>query len=262
MVLSGEGGDELFGGYETYVADGSRPYAGRAARAALPVLERLPSGTGRVPLDYKLKRFARAAHLPPLERHHGLKEIFAPELRRELLGATAAADPLDLYRARYAETAGAAPLARLQDVDLGIYLVDDLLVKTDRMSMAHSLEARVPFLDPAVAELALALPTRHKVLGPATKRLLRRAVAPLVPREIVARPQARLLDPRGGLAARAAAAVRARGALARFAAGGRRVRSRRSSPGCSSATRAGRGPLAPALGPDGLHAVAAARRSP
>ncbi|HKH17684.1 MAG TPA: asparagine synthase C-terminal domain-containing protein, partial [Solirubrobacteraceae bacterium] len=95
------------------------------------------------------------------------------------------ADPLELYRARYAETAGAAPLARLQDADLGIYLVDDLLVKTDRMSMAHSIEARVPFLDPAVAELALALPSRHKVLGPATKRLLRRAVAPLVPREIV-----------------------------------------------------------------------------
>jgi asparagine synthase (glutamine-hydrolysing) len=53
------------------------------------------------------------------------------------------------------------------------------------MSMTHSLEARVPFLDPAVADLALALPSRHKVLGPFTKRLLRRAVAPLVPREIV-----------------------------------------------------------------------------
>jgi asparagine synthase (glutamine-hydrolysing) len=185
VVLSGEGGDELFGGYETYVADRLAPVAGPLARAARPLVERLPSATGRVPFDYKLKRFARAAHMPALERHLGFKEIFSADARGELRGRGPVSDPLDLYRARYAETRGAAPLARLQDADLGIYLVDDLLVKTDRMSMAHSIEARVPFLDPAVAELALALPSRHKVLGPATKRLLRRAVGPLVPREIV-----------------------------------------------------------------------------
>ena len=69
-------------------------------------------------------------------------------------------------------------------MDLGIYLVDDLLVKTDRASMAHSLEARVPFCDQVVAELALPLPTRQKVRGFAKKRLLRRAVAPLLPRAI------------------------------------------------------------------------------
>ena len=70
-------------------------------------------------------------------------------------------------------------------MDLGIYLVDDLLVKTDRMSMAHSLEARVPFLDTEVAGFALALPTAAKVRGWAKKRLLRRAAAPLVPKAIV-----------------------------------------------------------------------------
>ena len=73
----------------------------------------------------------------------------------------------------------------MQDVDLGIYLVDDLLVKTDRSSMAHSLELRVPFLDQRVAEFALALPTPLKVRGFAKKRLLRQALAPLLPREIV-----------------------------------------------------------------------------
>jgi asparagine synthase (glutamine-hydrolysing) len=189
VVLSGEGGDELFGGYHTYVADRLAPVAGPLARAARPLVERLPSAAGRVPLDYKLKRFARAAHLPPLERHHGFKEIFSPELRRELRAGRAGADPLDLYRARYAETAGAAPLARLQDVDLGLYLADDLLAKTDRMSMAHSLEVRVPFLDPAVSELALALPSRHKVRGWSTKRLLRSAVAPLVPDAVARGPK-------------------------------------------------------------------------
>ena len=134
------------------------------------------------------KRFARAAALPALERHHGWTEIFSAEARAALLEPdrrAAGADPLAGWRARYAETAGAEPLARLQDVDLGTYLVDDLLVKTDRASMAHSLEVRVPFLDPVVAELALALPTGQKVLALAKKRLLRRAAAGLVPRQIV-----------------------------------------------------------------------------
>ena len=187
VALSGEGGDELFGGYETYVADlVSARGLGRAARLARPLVERLPSSSRRVSLEYRAKRFVRAAHLPPLERHHGWKEIFAPEVRAELLrDGHNGHDPLDVYRARYAETAGAEPLARLQDVDLGIYLVDDLLVKTDRMSMAHSLEARVPFLDTEVAGFAMALPTAAKVRGWAKKRLLRRAAAPLVPKAIV-----------------------------------------------------------------------------
>jgi asparagine synthase (glutamine-hydrolysing) len=186
VALSGEGGDELFGGYYTYVADLLARRVGRLAALARPLAEALPSRTDRVGFDYKAKRFARAAALPPLERHHGWKEIFSAQARADLAGPGASAwDPLDLYRERYAETAGAEPLARMQDVDLGIYLVDDLLVKTDRLSMAHSLELRVPFLDPKVAEFAFALPTDLKVRGLGKKRLLRRALEPLLPREIV-----------------------------------------------------------------------------
>jgi asparagine synthase (glutamine-hydrolysing) len=186
VALSGEGGDELFGGYYTYVADQIAPRLAPAAKALRGVVERLPSSSAKASLDYKAKRFVRGAHLPPLERHHSWKEIFSDDARAELVARRrdGISDPLDLYRARYGETEGAEPLARLQDLDLGIYLVDDLLVKTDRASMAHSLEARVPFCDPAVAELALALPTAKKVRGFAKKRLLRRAVAPLLPRSI------------------------------------------------------------------------------
>jgi asparagine synthase (glutamine-hydrolysing) len=183
VVLSGEGGDELFGGYETYVADLLAPRLGGLASRAAPVVARLPSSSRRVSLDYRLKRFAGAADRPPLEAHHGWKEIFAPDARAELLRRRGT-DPLDVLRERYAETAGAEPLARLQDLDLGVYLVDDLLVKTDRMSMAHSLEARVPFLDAHVADLALALPTAMKVRGLQKKRLLRAAAEPLVGRAI------------------------------------------------------------------------------
>src|SRR5438309_6499700 len=177
VALSGEGGDELFGGYYTYVADLLALRAGGLARIARPLVERLPSSSARASFDYKAKRFVRGAHLPPLERHHAWKEIFSPEARAELTGRSNGFDPVDLYRARFAETEGAELLARLQDVDLGVYLVDDLLVKTDRASMAHSLEARVPFLDPVVTSFALALPTRHRVRGLRKKVLLRRAVA-------------------------------------------------------------------------------------
>ena len=121
--------------------------------------------------------------LPPLERHHAWKEIFSADARAELLarGHPNHVDPLAVYRERFAETEGSDMLSRLQDVDVGIYLPDDLLVKTDRATMAHSLEARVPFLDPAVSDLAFSLPTRQKVHRLSKKRLLRRAVAPLLP---------------------------------------------------------------------------------
>src|SRR5205823_5616913 len=138
VALSGEGGDELFGGYYTYAADLLAERAGRAAPLLRPFVERLPSSSSKASFDYRAKRFVRA----------------------ELL-------------------------ARLQDVDLGTYLVDDLLVKTDRASMAHSLEARVPFLDPVVTNFALSLPTKHKVRGLRKKVLLRKAAAPLVPKELL-----------------------------------------------------------------------------
>ena len=77
----------------------------------------------------------------------------------------------------------------MMGVDIAVFMVDDMLAKTDRASMAHSLEARVPILDPVVAELALALPSRHKVRGLTKKRLLRRAVEPLVPREVLDAPK-------------------------------------------------------------------------
>jgi asparagine synthase (glutamine-hydrolysing) len=184
VALSGEGGDELFGGYYTYAADLLAQRFGGAASVLRPLVERLPTSNRRASFDYRAKRFVRAAHLPPLERHHGWKEIFSRDARAELTGRRSAFDPVDLLRARFAETDGAELLARLQDVDLGTYLVDDLLVKTDRASMAHSLEARVPFLDPLVTGFALALPTRHKVRGLSKKRLLRKAAEPLVPARI------------------------------------------------------------------------------
>ncbi len=185
VALSGEGGDELFGGYYTYVADLLAERVGPLAARARPLIERLPSSSRRVSLEYRAKRFTRAAHLPPLERHHGWKEIFSADARAELTGRRHGFDPVSLDRARFAETEGHELLTRLQDVDLGGYLVDDLLVKTDRASMAWSLEARVPFLDTVVSNFAFSLPARHKVRWLSKKRLLRAAAEPLLPRSVV-----------------------------------------------------------------------------
>ena len=91
VVLSGEGGDELFGGYETYAADQLALRVGPLAARLAPLVERLPSSDARVSLEYRAKRFTRAAALPPLERHHGWKEIFSDRQRDELLQAPAGA---------------------------------------------------------------------------------------------------------------------------------------------------------------------------
>src|SRR5213594_305394 len=94
VALSGEGGDELFGGYYTYAADLLAERVGCLARLARPLVERLPTSSSRASFDYKAKRFVRAAHLPPLERHHGWKEIFSPDARAELTGRSSTSGPL------------------------------------------------------------------------------------------------------------------------------------------------------------------------
>jgi asparagine synthase (glutamine-hydrolysing) len=188
VALSGEGGDELFGGYNYYAGHALARRLAPAAWALRPLVERLPTSTDKASsLDWRAKRFVRAARMSPLERHYAWKSVFSPEERAVLVhpDRRALVDPVEILRRHYSETEGSDELSRLMGLDLGLFMVDDMLVKTDRASMAHSLEARVPILDPVVAELALALPSKLKVRGLAKKRLLRKAVAPLLPREIL-----------------------------------------------------------------------------
>jgi asparagine synthase (glutamine-hydrolysing) len=188
VALSGEGGDEFFGGYNYYAGHALARRLAPAAWLLRPFVERLPTSTDKASsLDWRAKRWVRAARRSPLERHYAWKSVFTPEERALLVRPErrASLDPVEILQPHFAESEGAEELARLMGVDIAVFMVDDMLVKTDRASMAHSLEARVPILDPVVAELALSLPSRLKVRGLAKKRLLRRAVAPLLPREIL-----------------------------------------------------------------------------
>ena len=186
VVLSGEGGDELFGGYYSYVGDVWAPRLGRPAHAARAMVERLPSNSSSRRLDDRLKRFVRGANLPQPERHVSWSQVFSPAMREALLVQRREGfDPLFAHRARWEASEGAEELSRAQDVDFGVYLVDNILAKIDRASMAHSLESRVPFLDPVISDFALALPASHKVRRMTKKRLFRDAVAPLLPKEII-----------------------------------------------------------------------------
>jgi asparagine synthase (glutamine-hydrolysing) len=178
VALSGDGGDELFGGYERFVA---ALLLGRYRR--LPPIAR--RGVER--LARSLPAHAAAGRAESLQRFVGAGARGLPEAYREWVGFMALGDE-DWGARDYAEiwraSAGAAPLDRLLDLNLRTYLLDDLLVKADRMSMAHGLEVRSPFLDHHLLELAARLPPAMKVRGSARKRVLGAAVADLLPPEI------------------------------------------------------------------------------
>src|SRR5215211_837587 len=189
VALSGDGGDELFAGYERFAAGlAARRYAalpGPVQRVVRGALERLPR-EGRAA---KLQRFAEVAgeDLPDAYRSW-ISYVKDPE-RDALLDGRRDDWALEDYRATWQSSEGAHPLDRLLDLNLRTYLVDDLLVKADRTSMAHALELRSPLLDVELLELASRLPPRLKARGLTLKRVLKAAVADIVPKEILNRPK-------------------------------------------------------------------------
>jgi len=177
VVLSGEGADELFGGYPTYLGHKAAGlYHGIPGRAALRwLVNRLPTSTGKVTLEFLLKQFVAGAELPPVERHLTWFGALGPDAR-----VMAWADGL---------LRGFPPgsLNRVLWLDFLTYLPDNLLVKVDRGTMLASIEARAPYLDREVMELALAAPSALKVRGFTTKAILKEAARGLVPDAVIRR---------------------------------------------------------------------------
>jgi len=203
VVLTGDGGDELFGGYETYAA--SRMLASfqrlwspiqAATRAAVRLM---PISHGKVSLGEKLRRFMAGSERPPLVAHALWRSIFEPgELPRAL--AAGPATGLDDRGAAELLVGNIGHLGDPRDgidginalcyLDTRYYLPSDMLVKVDRVTMAHSLEARVPLLDERLVDFAFRLSSRLKWRGREGKVLMRRALRGVVDDAVLARPKA------------------------------------------------------------------------
>jgi asparagine synthase (glutamine-hydrolysing) len=199
VALGGDGGDELYAGYRTHkalrIAQLWRRLPATLRETVAPALiARLPVSHRKVSFDLKARQFVRAASLPPPDAHYGYKEFLDEDARRALTRLDTDASTVEptvrLWRAACAAHPFGDPLDAILYSDLQLYLPDDILVKVDRITMAHSLEARSPFLDRRLVEHAASLPGRYKLLGTRTKHLLKRALWGKLPLSILERGKA------------------------------------------------------------------------
>jgi asparagine synthase (glutamine-hydrolysing) len=185
VVLSGEGADELFGGYTIY-----------REPLSLAPFEKVPGGVRRalgrisahIPDGVRGKDLLRRGALTLEQRYYGNARIFRDDqLRAVLRGYDQAVSHADLTAEPYAASAGWDPVTRMQHVDLFTWLRGDILVKADKVTMANSLELRVPFLDPEVFRVAATIPMEEKITRETTKHSLRRALRDIVPAHVLNR---------------------------------------------------------------------------
>jgi asparagine synthase (glutamine-hydrolysing) len=185
VVLSGEGADELFGGYTIYREPLSLKGFDYLPR---PVRKSLGRASRPLPEGMRGKSLLHRGSLTLEERYYGNARSFSDEqLRAVLPGFDPAWTHTDVTAGIYAESAGWDPVARMQHIDLFTWLRGDILVKADKMTMANSLELRVPFLDPEVFAVASRLPYDQKITRTTTKYALRRALEPIVPAHVLNR---------------------------------------------------------------------------
>ncbi len=198
VALSGDGGDELFGGYETYVADALARCYTRIPAAARRIMVEWPAGAlrprpAKKGLVNKARRFVQGVRLPAGLGHARWRLFVDGEQRSRLFTRDALAHistPVESHVTSLFRDAGArGPVDSSLYVDVRSYLCDNILTKVDRMSMAVSLETRVPLLDKELVTLAFRIPERFKVHRGRTKVLLKKVAARHVPPGCVYRPK-------------------------------------------------------------------------
>lgn len=199
VALAGEGGDELFGGYPTYQAHKLAGVWRRVPKALRtnvlePAIRSLPVSMNNLSFDYKAKKFIESANRSPVDRHlNWMGSLPLSEqvqlVKSNVLTLTREEDILPDALRLHGGGSDDDVVSQIMKVDMITYLPDDLLVKSDRSSMAASLEVRLPFLAYPLVEFALSQPSSYKVHGMTTKYLLKKAVAPLLPDSILKRPK-------------------------------------------------------------------------
>ncbi|WP_086821228.1 asparagine synthase (glutamine-hydrolyzing) [Allokutzneria sp. NRRL B-24872] len=185
VVLSGEGADELFGGYTIYREPLSLAPFEKVPGALRSVMGKVSK---RIPDGVRGKDLLRRGALSLEERYYGNARIFRDDqIQAVLKGYDPAIRHTDVTARPYRESAGWDPVTRMQHVDLFTWLRGDILVKADKMTMANSLELRVPFLDPEVFKVASTVPLEQKITKETTKYALRKAMERIVPAHVLHR---------------------------------------------------------------------------
>ena len=196
VALSGEGGDEIFAGYKTYSATVLAGYyrsmvPSPVRRLLAAAVGQLPVSHGKVSFDYMAKRFVAGADRDPLEAHLSWKAILDEDAKHEVYSTPPAGveDTLRLYQDAVAGVDSKDLLAQLLAIDTKVGLESDMLVKADRMTMAVSLEGRVPLLDHPLVELVASIPSQLKMKRQQKKFLLRKAMEDRLPYETLHGPK-------------------------------------------------------------------------
>jgi asparagine synthase (glutamine-hydrolysing) len=197
VALAGDGADEILAGYPTYIATRWArrlqflPH-GAVQGAMQPVLNRLPLSDDKISRREKMQRFANGIGLPWRDAHAVWRRIHSEDQKRQVLAdgvLNGRAKLFDTYQQYYGRCQSDDMLDQLLYVDTRFYLPNDMLVKVDRMSMAHGLEARVPFLDHELVEFAATLPPEFKLSRGVGKFILRHVMADRLPPTTLTRPK-------------------------------------------------------------------------
>ncbi len=187
VALSGDGADEHFGGYPTYAAHRIAGPVSRSHRLISSLAEKLPASTDNLSPAYLAQRFGQGLAHPLPRRNQVWLGAFLPEELSALTGRPP--QPWSVVDRWGEKVRDASPVAQAMYLDQRLYLAEGVLQKVDRASMAHGLEVRSPFCHHELVELAARMPPRAHTRGRGTKTLLRRAVADLLPKELVERPK-------------------------------------------------------------------------
>ncbi|MBL8012244.1 MAG: asparagine synthase (glutamine-hydrolyzing) [Candidatus Omnitrophica bacterium] len=207
VVLTGDGGDELFGGYPTYQA----PYYQAIYRAvpswmtrgAQQMIERIPVSHNRISLDFRLKQFMRGASLEYPRAHFSWRQIASIEMQKRLLKNDVLQqmegyDPFCVLDRYFSQASGLSVRNQLMFADVNTFLLNDHLRKVDRMTMSHSLEARLPFLDYRIINFAIGLPADYKVKFSKTKVILKQVAKRYLTPDIIQGKKKGLTSPIAG----------------------------------------------------------------